>query len=59
MTSPAIHPTVKPGDLSQFFWKHLRRDLHILSKTTGCNIDDAALLIHLILQKMCDSKFSG
>ena len=52
MLSSITHPFVKPGDLPQFFWEHLKQDLNLLSKVIGRSVDDAALLIHLILQRM-------
>ena len=54
-----IHPTVKPEDLPQYFWQHLIRDLGLLSKVIGYSVDDAALIVHLILQKIHNSQWTG
>ena len=54
-----IHPTVKPEDLQQFFWQHLIRDLELLSKVIGYSVDDAALIVHLILQGVHNSTCTG
>ena len=57
--SSITHPVVKPEELPQFLWQHLTRDLDLLSKVIGRSVDDAALLIHLILQGMYNSTYSG
>ena len=56
--SSIAHSVVKVEDLPQFFWQHLTRDLYVLSKVIGHSVDDAALLIHLILQGMYNSTYS-
>ena len=50
-----VHPTINPEELQQFFMHHLMRDLELLSKVIGYSVDDAALIVHLILQKMHNS----
>ena len=50
---------MRPEDLPQFFWQHLIRDLDILSKAIGYSVDDAALIVHLILQGMHKSTYTG
>ena len=54
-----VHPTINPGELQQFFRQHLMRDLELLSKVIGYSIDDAALIVHLILQKTHSSPWTG
>ena len=34
------------------FWHHLEKDFQILQLALGRSMDDAALLVHLVLQKM-------
>ncbi|XP_022801884.1 E3 ubiquitin-protein ligase rnf213-alpha-like, partial [Stylophora pistillata] len=36
----------------QFLWQHLQRDLDVLGRALGRSVDDAALTVHLALQRM-------
>ena len=45
-----IKTNVKDDKLPDFFWNHLLRDIQLLHEDTGKSIDDAALLVHLVLQ---------
>ena len=46
-------------DLVNFFWNHLERDLDILSKSEAKNVDDAATLVHLVLQMILTANGSA
>jgi len=54
-----VHPTVTPANLPQFFWDHLIHDFNLLSKVLGISVDDATLVIHLILKGMHEFPQSG
>ncbi|KAI1886440.1 hypothetical protein AGOR_G00195780 [Albula goreensis] len=43
-----IHPQVQ--DVREFLWQHLERDMEVLGRTLGQNMDNTALTIHLLLQ---------
>ena len=58
-----IFPTAKEGllglvkphlpsaqQLPEFFWRHLERDLQILGQATGKSVDEAAIIMHLVLR---------
>ncbi len=47
-----VKPHVPPQHLSEFFWRHLEQDIKHLSIATGRSIDDAILLVHLVLKEM-------
>ena len=60
--------SVSAHGLPEFFWMHLQKDLENLSSCIGKNLDEAALLIHLVLKEilkgnppkglhMCDNLF--
>ncbi|XP_073773817.1 E3 ubiquitin-protein ligase rnf213-beta isoform X3 [Danio rerio] len=44
-----IHPDV--SDVYQFLWQHLEKDMEVLGKTLTLNIDDSAIVIHLIFSR--------
>ena len=46
-------------DLVNFFWNHLERDLDILSKSEAKNVDDAATMVHLVLQTILEANGSA
>ena len=43
---------VQPNDLPAFFWKHLQCDVDVLAKAVGRSMDDACLLLHLVLKQI-------
>ncbi|PFX19443.1 E3 ubiquitin-protein ligase RNF213 [Stylophora pistillata] len=45
-------PSQSVESVGQFLWQHLQRDLDALSRALGCSVDDAALTVHLALQRM-------
>ena len=47
-----VKPFVQPRCIPEFFWRHLEQDIRHLSVATGRSIDDAVLLIHLVLKDM-------
>ncbi|XP_051530047.1 E3 ubiquitin-protein ligase rnf213-beta-like isoform X2 [Myxocyprinus asiaticus] len=42
-----IHPTVH--DVYEFLWQHLEKDMKVLGKTLNLNMDDTAIIVHLVL----------
>ncbi len=34
----------------EFFWKHLEKDLNVLAQAIGRNVDECAVLVHLVLK---------
>ena len=47
-----ITPSCKPEHVAEFLWKHMQRDLDVLGRALGRSVDDAALTVHLVLQRM-------
>ncbi|XP_022803330.1 E3 ubiquitin-protein ligase rnf213-alpha-like isoform X2 [Stylophora pistillata] len=45
-------PSRSVESVGQFLWQHLQRDLDVLGRALGCSVDDAALTVHLALQRM-------
>lgn len=45
-------PPVGTGQSLNHFWHHLEKDFQILQLALGRSMDDAALLVHLLLKKM-------
>ena len=43
---------VKLKSLPELFWKHLRKDIEHLSKVSGKGIEEAALIIHMVLSEI-------
>ncbi|KAG7491231.1 hypothetical protein MATL_G00000820, partial [Megalops atlanticus] len=46
--SAVIHPEV--ADVWEFLWEHLERDMEVLGRSLGQNVDNTAVTIHLVLQ---------
>ena len=44
--------SIKSDNLPKFFWDHLLRDLKQLHTVLHCRIEEAALLIHVILKEI-------
>lgn len=43
---------VKHKSLPELFWRHLRKDIEHLSSVTGKGIEEAALIVHLVLSEI-------
>lgn len=43
---------IHSSKLSQFFWKHLKVDMEALSAAVGRNLEETALLVHLVLKEV-------
>ncbi len=50
--SQLVKPFVHPPHLPEFFWMHLRRDLHQLSSLTGKGLEQSAIIVHLVLKNI-------
>ena len=51
-TAELITPPCQAQSVAQFLWLHLQRDLDVLSRALGRSVDDAALTVHLALQRI-------
>ena len=51
-----VKPFVPPDHLPEFFWRHLQQDIQQLAVTSGKNVDEAAVLVHLVLKKILTSE---
>ncbi|XP_073722611.1 E3 ubiquitin-protein ligase rnf213-beta [Misgurnus anguillicaudatus] len=49
MIQPAVH------DVFEFLWQHLEKDMEILGKTLNLNMDDTAIIVHLILNRFLET----
>ena len=43
---------IRPHDIPQFFWSHLKKDISLIGQATGKSKDDACLILHLILRNI-------
>ncbi len=50
--SQLVKPFVHPPHLPEFFWMHLRRDLHQLSSLTGKGLEQSAIIVHIVLKNI-------
>uniref|UniRef100_A0A673JVR7 RING-type E3 ubiquitin transferase n=1 Tax=Sinocyclocheilus rhinocerous TaxID=307959 RepID=A0A673JVR7_9TELE len=52
-SSQGIRNMILPNvnDVYEFLWQHLEKDLEVLGKTLNLNLDDSAIIIHLIFSK--------
>ncbi|KAJ7339378.1 hypothetical protein OS493_005772 [Desmophyllum pertusum] len=55
-TTQLITPPCQSQPMEQFLWQHLQRDLDILGRALGRSVDDTALAVHLVLQRMISLK---
>ncbi|KAL4648632.1 E3 ubiquitin-protein ligase rnf213-beta-like [Arapaima gigas] len=46
--SAMIQPSVR--DVREFLWRHLEKDMEILGRSLGQNMDNTAIIVHLVLQ---------
>ena len=51
-----VKPDVKQHLLPEFFWMHLKKDIHHLSRVTGEGMEESALIVHLVLQEMLSNE---
>ena len=47
--------SVRPRELSEFFWRHLEKDLELLCRALNKNMQEAVLVLHLVIQRMGSS----
>ena len=47
--------SVRPRELSEFFWRHLEKDLELLCRALNKNMQEALLVLHLVIQRMGSS----
>ena len=47
-----VHPRELPDSLPEFFWSHLEKDIELLRKDTGRGLDEAVVLVHLVLKQI-------
>ena len=50
-----VKPTVRANELPEFFWGHLKKDLQLLSTALGKSTEEAAIVVHLVLQHIMTS----
>ena len=57
----AIHTTINisVGDLSQFFWDHLKVDLAIIGRTLSRGEDEVAMLLHQVVNTISQLDVTG
>lgn len=41
-----------PQELPEFFWGHLEKDMQLLARALGKNVDEATIVVHLVLKNM-------
>ena len=41
-----------PQDLPKFFWGHLQKDIQLLARALGKNIEESAIVVHLVLRNI-------
>jgi len=51
VTAQLITPPCEPEHVAEFLWQHMQRDLDVLGRALGRSVDDAALTVHLVLQR--------
>lgn len=43
---------IQPNEFPEFFWSQLEKDIEILAQAIGKTKDEAAIVLHLVLQKI-------
>ena len=38
------------ANLQEFFWTHLEKDIELLGRDTGRGLDEAAMIVHMVLR---------
>lgn len=49
MIKPAVY------NVFEFLWQHLEKDMRVLGKTLNLNMDDTAIVVHLILNRFLET----
>ena len=47
-----VNPSVRPNLLSEFFWKHLEKDVEVICKVLKKGEDESILVVHLVLKEI-------
>lgn len=47
-----IHP--RPYDVINFLWNHLEKDIRVVGQAVDQNMDNTAVMVHLILRACAD-----
>ncbi|XP_070580810.1 E3 ubiquitin-protein ligase rnf213-alpha-like [Ptychodera flava] len=47
-----INPSIIATEVPSFLWRHIERDVHLLTQACGKSVDDSYLIIHMILQEI-------
>ena len=47
-----IKPALRDHEIAEFLWKHLEKDVTLLGKALGRSVDEAVLVIHLVLRNI-------
>ena len=42
----------RAGRLPEYFWGHLERDLELVGQALGKNVEEAAILVHLVIKSI-------
>lgn len=50
--APMVHPQELPDNLPELFWRHLEKDIELLGKDIDRGLDEAVILVHLVLHKI-------
>jgi len=50
-----VKPAVQPHALPEFFWDHLERDLQLVGVALGKNVEEAAIVVHLVIKHILTS----
>ena len=48
-----------PQELPEFFWGHLECDVKLLAMALGKNLDEAAIVVHLVLKNILTTNPTG
>ena len=52
-----VKVNLRPGELPEFFWEHLKKDLQLVGHALGKNMEEAAIVVHLVLRNILKSNF--
>ena len=47
-----MKPHVPVQGLSEFFWRHLNKDIELLGRAIGRGYEEAAMVVHLVLKEI-------
>ena len=50
--APMVHPQEHPNNLPELFWRHLEKDIELLSKDIGRGLEETVALVHIVLKQM-------